>query len=132
MRARKYNKRIDVYQVTNVSDGFGGNGVGVPTLIARSWCKLITLNKLDRNTDVGIIDTIDTIVIQLRKRNDLDYNSKNMYFVYRSEKYIMQSEPINVGFEDREIQITLKRESKKGTTSSAGNQHQHQNQHGSG
>ena len=44
---------------------------------------------------------------------DLAYNSKNQFFKYRGLKYIIQGTPINIGFEDREIQITLKQESLK-------------------
>ena len=113
MRARKYTKKIQVWQTTKVSDGFGGNGV-TNELITSTWCEIITLDKLYRNTDFGVTDTANTIVIRLRKRNDLTYNSLNQFFKYRGEKYLLQGTPINVGFEDREIQITLTRESVKG------------------
>lgn len=112
MRARKYNKKIEVWQTAPVIDGFGGSIVS-ETLITRSWCHLTTLDRVTRSTDFGITETNDTIIIKLRKRNDLTYNSKNLFFKYRGLKYIIQSEPINIGFEDREIQITLKQESLK-------------------
>jgi hypothetical protein len=112
MRARKYNKRLEIWQTSPVSDGFGGSTLQ-PTLITYSWCKLVTLDRNSRSTDFGITDTTDTIILQLRKRNDLAYNSKNQFFKYRGLKYIIQGTPINVGFEDREIQITLKQESLK-------------------
>ena len=112
MRARKYNKKIEVWQTAPLSDGFGGSTIS-ETLLTSSWCSINTLDRISRSTDFGITDTNDTIVVQLRKRNDLIYNSKNLYFKYRGYKYLIQSEPINIGFEDREIQITLKRESVK-------------------
>lgn len=112
-RARKYNKRIEVWQTLPVQNEWGGSTV-TPQLITTTWCELITTNTAYRSTDMGIIDTTDTITIKLRKRNDLTYNSKNQYFKYRGFKYVIQTEPINVGFEDREIQITLKKEMSKG------------------
>lgn len=113
MRARKYTKKIELWQTTKVVDGFGGNGI-TTELITSTWCEIITLDKLYRNTDFGVTDTANTIVIRLRKRNDLTYNSLNQFFKYRGEKYLLQGTPINVGFEDREIQITLTRESVRG------------------
>lgn len=113
MRARKYTKKIEVWQTTKVSDGFGGNGV-TTELLSSTWCEILTPDKLIRNTDFGVTDTANTIIVRLRKRNDLPYNSVNQFFVYRGDKYLLQGTPINVGFEDREIQITLTRESQKG------------------
>jgi len=113
MRARKYTKKIEVWQTTKVSDGFGGNGV-TNELLASSWCEILTPDKLMRNTDFGVTGTANTIIARLRKRNDLPYNSVNQFFVYRGDKYLLQGAPINVGFEDREIQITLTRENING------------------
>lgn len=108
MRARKYNKKVEVWQTSKVSDGFGGSTIA-NTKIADTWCDITTLNSLSRSTEFGIIDTSDTLILKLRKRNDLTYNSKIHYFVYRDEKYLIQGQPVNIGFEDREIQITVKR-----------------------
>jgi len=134
MRARKYNKRIEVWQtLPEAQDEFGDKSV-TPQLITTTWCELITTNTVYRSTDMGIIDTTDTITIKLRKRNDLTYNSKNQFFKYRGLKYVIQTEPINVGFEDREIIITLKKEMSKGvdTITPIGNQNQNQNQNQNG
>lgn len=113
MRARKYNKRVEIYQTTPKSNGYTVNGGTDETLIATSWCQIVTLDKISRNTDLGIIDTTNTVVMRLRKRNDLNYNGINQFFKYRGLKYIIQGHPVNVGFEDREIQITLVRQPSK-------------------
>lgn len=110
MRARKYNKQIEIWQTTKVSDGFGGNTV-TTELIAKSFCKIITNNNIYQNKEFGLSETTNRIVVQLRKRNDITYNSKNQFVMYRGDKYIISSEPVNIGFEDREIQITLTKES---------------------
>lgn len=110
MRARGYNKKIEVWQTTIDADGYGGNGV-TNTLISSSWCNIKTPNKNYRSTDDGVTDTTNTLIVTLRKRNDLVYNSLNLYFVYRGVKYIISSEPVNVGFEDRDIQILITKES---------------------
>lgn len=108
MRARKYNKKVELWQTSLVSDGFGGSGVS-PNLLKSIWCKFITLDRISRSTDLGLTETTNTLIIQLRKRSDFDFNSETMFFKYRGDNYMIQSEPINVGFEDREIQITLKK-----------------------
>ena len=112
MRARKYNKRVELWQTAPSQNQYGGNVV-TETLITRTWANIRTSNSLSRSTDFGVTDTNDTIILTLRKRNDLTYNSLNQYFKYRGYKWIIQGTRINVGFEDREIQITLKRESIK-------------------
>jgi len=110
MRARGYNKQIELWQTTKVSDGFGGNGV-TNELITRTWCNIKTpLNGSYRTTEEGVTDTFNSLIITLRKRNDVVYNSLNLFFKYRGDKYIINSEPINVGFEDREIQIMIIKE----------------------
>lgn len=125
MRARKYNKKIELWQTTFVQNEWGGTPNN-ETLLGKLWCQLVTTNKPYRVTELGIIDTTDTINIKLRKRSDFDFNTKNQYFIYRNERYIMQTEPININFEDREVLITLKKASLKGATSTPpfGNQNQ--------
>ena len=112
-RARKYNKKIQLWQTAPIVNEWGGNTVS-ETLLTTTWCEIKTPNTTYRSTEFGITDTTDTIVLRLRKRNDLTYNSENQFFKYRGKRYIIESEPINIGFEDREIQITLKKEMLKG------------------
>ena len=136
MRARKYNKRIELWQTTG-NNGSSRNQYGgsysAPILITKTWCKVITPNSLSRSTDFGITDTNDTIIIELRKRNDLQYNSLNQFFRFNGNRWNIQGTPINKGFDNREIQITLKRESISSADTIEpiqGNQHQHQNGQG--
>ena len=53
MRARKYNKVVELWQTAPSFDGFGGNTVS-STLITKTWCKFITLDRISRSTDFGI------------------------------------------------------------------------------
>lgn len=107
MRARGYNKRVDIYENTAVSDGYGGNTV-TTAKIGTSWAKIETFKVNGRNsaiTDFGILDANNAITITLRKRNDITYDVKTHYFVYRDEKYIIKSFPVNNNFEDSVIQM---------------------------
>jgi head-tail adaptor len=104
MSCRRKSKRVEIWQTSNVPNGFGGNSVS-ETLITSSWAEVITLNNTNRSTDIGITSATNTIKIKLRKRNDITYNSINQFIKYRGYKYIIQNQPFNVGFRDEEIEI---------------------------
>ena len=112
MRSRKLSKRIEIWQTSNVSDGFGGNTVA-EILIASSWAEIITLNDVNRSTDIGITSSTNTIKVRLRKRNDITYNSINQYLKYRGFKYIIKNQPFNVDFRDDVIEIIAVKEELK-------------------
>ena len=112
MRSRKLSKRIEIWQTSNVSDGFGGNTVD-ETLITSSWAEIITLNDVNRSTDIGITSATNSIKVRLRKRKDITYNSINQYLKYRGFKYIIQNQPFNVGFRDDVIEILAVKEELK-------------------
>ena len=109
MRSRKLSKRIEIWQTSNVSDGFGGNTVA-ETLITSSWVEIITLNDVNRSTDIGITSATNSIKVRLRKRKDITYNSINQYLKYRGFKYIIKNQPFNVGFRDDIIEIIAVKE----------------------
>lgn len=135
--SRKYNKKIEVWQTTRGKDEFGDSLI-TPTLLTKTWCNIVTptnVNSSNRSTEFGLTDTSNRLVLKLRKRSDITYNSKNIYFIYRSEVYNIISEPINVNFEDSEIQITVEKVPNNRVfevTNGQGNQHQHQHQNGQG
>lgn len=112
MRSRRLNKRIEVWSATPTSDGFGGNTI-TEALLTSSWAEIKTAkpNRSDLTTDNGILDTNNSVVITLRKRNDLTYDSQIHFFKYRGEKYIINSFPVNVDFEDSFIKIICTKES---------------------
>ena len=109
MRSRKLSKRIEIWQTSNVSDGFGGNTVD-ETLITSSWAEIITLNDVNRSTDIGITSATNSIKVRLRKRKDITYNSINQYLKYRGFKYIIKNQPFNIGFRDDVIEIIAVKE----------------------
>ena len=67
----------------------------------------------NRTTDLGITETNQGVLFTLRKRNDLAYNSINQYILYRGTKYIINSFPDNVNFNDSYIEISASRETQK-------------------
>tara|TARA_R110000822_G_scaffold274792_2_gene397079 strand:- start:278 stop:643 length:366 start_codon:yes stop_codon:yes gene_type:complete len=115
MRNRKLSKRIEIWQTSDVPDGFGG-GTNTETLITSSWAEIITLNDTNRSTDIGITSATNTIKVRLRKRKDIHYNSINQFLKYRGSKYIIKNQPINVGFRDDVIEIVAVKEELKSVT----------------
>lgn len=110
--ARKYNKQVEIWQTTPVSDGFSGSHSS-EELITKTWAHIRTMNFNYRRTEEGITQSADKLVFTLRKRNDLTYNALNMYIKYRGYRYDIQETPLNKGFEDSEIEIVGIRESVK-------------------
>ena len=112
MRSRAFNKRIEIWDSIVVSDGFSGNTVN-DYLVTSTWAKITTFNPGSRNnltTDFGILNTQNAIVIVLRKRNDITFNTATQFVKYRGNKYTISTDPTNVNFEDSYIQFIGQRQ----------------------
>lgn len=91
MKAREYDKRIEVWEVgAPVSDGFGGGIAGEPTKIATSWAKLVTEGLGRKAHSFGIVEFNDPLLFLVRGRNDLPYNGRNLFLMYLGDKYVIQ------------------------------------------
>ena len=108
MRSRRYTKRIEIYETTNVADGYGGNTVS-EALLGESWCELKTIKNPKRFVDLGINDILNTIVINVKHRNDLTYNGVNQYLKYNGNKYIIKG-ITNLNLKDNDIEIIATKE----------------------
>lgn len=98
MRARVFNKRIEVWQALKVSDTFGGNTIN-ETLVTTTWAKLTTQTG-EEVSGLGLDYTKGTITAVVRKRNDITYNSTTLFIKYRDKKYNIVSFPTNDNFTD--------------------------------
>jgi len=116
MRSRAFNKRVEIWGTATVADTFGGNTVS-ESLLSTSWTKIETVkpNRGDLNTNIGILDASNSIIITLRKREDLNYNMTTMFIKYRGEKYIINSFPANIDFKDNLIKIVCTKEGNNAT-----------------
>ncbi len=116
MRSRRFTKRVQIWQAESEPDGFGGNTIK-DELITSSWAELKVLtnnrNASRNTTDFGISNTQLGVMVTLRKRNDINYNSINQYMMYNNEKYIISSFPTNVNFDNSLITfIAVKQDTK--------------------
>ena len=111
MRGRDFSKRIDIYEVAEVSNGYGGYTVS-ESLVTTTWAKIESVSQNERNlAEFGIDDPQNTVRITVRKRNDLDLSSEIHLIKYRSSDYILISAPTNTNFTDRFITFLAKRRS---------------------
>ena len=111
MRARKFRKRIEIYQLTNVPDGFGGNTIS-ESLLGESWCDITTVSGVDV-TEFGINNTQLVVEITTRKRSDLNYNTINQLIKYKGENYTIISFPTDQDYEGSFIRFLAVKEQDK-------------------
>ena len=116
MRARRLSNRVQIWQTESVSDGFGGN-TNKDYQLTDSWAEVKTLGNSSKYSksveNFGITDRFNSIVVTMRKRNDISYNSINQYLVFKGISYIFQSQPANVDFRDDSIVLIATRQSIK-------------------
>ena len=97
--ARQFNKRIEVWQTVPVADGFGGKRktANSDNIITTTWAKLETLDST-QVTALGLDYTKSSLLVTVRKRNDVIFNSKTLYIKYRGNKYTITSFPTDENF----------------------------------
>ena len=112
MRSRAFNKRVEIWGLTAVSDGFGGNTL-TETLLATSWAKIETTNpnRGDLGGDGGILDATSSIIITMRKREDLTIDVQTQFIKYAGVKYVINSNAIDLDFKDSFIKVVCTKES---------------------
>ena len=110
MRARQFNRKIEIWQTTNVADGFGGSSTPTNELITTSWAAIRTHKDTRRDTDVGVSDYSEKLDITMRYRNDIQYNSVNQFLMYRGVKYTFTMSPMNMDFNEAFITLTASRQ----------------------
>ncbi len=108
MRNRQSRKRIEIYQTTTTVNEFGGRSTS-DELITSSWANLTTLTNsrkyMSSSQNLGINDVSNTIVVKLRKRNDITYNAINQYIKYNGFRYNIITNPIDVDFNNSYIEF---------------------------
>lgn len=118
MISRKLNKRIEIWKLTQVSDGFGGYTVS-EALINRSWAHIKTFQagRFQGNlSDFGIVAGQNAVQFTVRRRNDLTYDLGTMFIKYRNVKYTISTAPTDIDFNDNTITFMGVAETTKSNT----------------
>lgn len=117
MRARKIKKRIEVWQIVEIADGFGGNKK-YNQQITTTWAEVKTLNSLGSKfgvklSDFGISETQTAISVKVRLRSDFTYNSINQFIKYRGDSYTINTFPTNTDYDNSYVQFIAVKEAVK-------------------
>lgn len=86
-KSRKYNKRVEIWKVTQVSDGFGGQTTQ-KALDKEVWMH-ISSNISGRAIEQGITDALTTLKFEQRYRTGIDI--QDTFFKYKGQEYVLQS-----------------------------------------
>lgn len=103
MIARKYNKRIKVYETSLTQNEFGGNSQTV-NLLFTSWAEIVTNGVGYKATDFGLDTFENPVLFNCRYRNDFVYQGRTLHVEYKSKKYIIKGVR-NIGVSDLEMQL---------------------------
>jgi len=102
MLAREYDRLIEIWVNTPVSDGFGGNNM-VSSLVKKIYCKIKTGAgaKFER---FGIMDFKNPVIFSVRgNKNGITY-TENHFVKYKGSSYMIKGiEP--VGLDGQELNL---------------------------
>ncbi len=101
MSARRFNKRIEIYEISDVADGYGGNTV-TSTLLATVWAFIRSVKSINLE-DYGLDATQLAVKITVRHRADIDYESGNHFIKYQGNEYTIISFPTDLDFDHKFI-----------------------------
>ncbi len=100
--ARKYTTKIEIWQPTEVSDGYGGYTT-TETMQKKVWAGVRTNGAGFKFQQFGLNDFKNPVIFFIRAKNNINFNEKT-FIVYKGHRYEVK------GFEDRDldnIEITL-------------------------
>jgi head-tail adaptor len=102
MIARKYDRIIEMWITTTVSDGFGGNTV-TTALDYTLWAN-VTTNNASRTNENGQNDNFVQVVFTVRNNPNLNISIKDNFIKYNNVIYNIDS-ILNIDLDNIDIQI---------------------------
>jgi hypothetical protein len=102
MISRKYDRIIEMWITTTVSDGFGGNTV-TTALDYTLWAN-VTTNNASRTNENGQNDNFVQVVFTIRNNPNLNISIKDNFIVYNNVIYNIDS-ILNIDLDNIDIQI---------------------------
>jgi SPP1 family predicted phage head-tail adaptor len=102
MIARKYDRIIEMWTTTTVSDGFGGNTV-TTALDYTLWAN-VTTNNASRTNENGQNDNFVQVVFTIRNNPNLNISIKDNFIKYNNVIYNIDS-VLNIDLDNIDIQI---------------------------
>jgi SPP1 family predicted phage head-tail adaptor len=102
MIARKYDRIIEMWITTTVSDGFGGNTV--TTALDYSVWANVTTNNASRTNENGQNDNFVQLVFTIRNNPNINISIKDNFIKYNNVIYNIDS-VLNIDLDNIDIQI---------------------------
>jgi SPP1 family predicted phage head-tail adaptor len=102
MIARKYDRIIEMWITTTVSDGYGGNIV-TTAQDYNLWAN-VTTNQSSRTNENGQNDNFVQVIFTVRNNQNLNISIKDNFIVYNSVIYNIDS-VLNIDLDNIDIQI---------------------------
>jgi SPP1 family predicted phage head-tail adaptor len=103
MIARQYTRKIKIYKLDSVADGYGGNTV-TDILIGSFWAE-VKQNSAFKDNSVGFSSIKNNYSFKIRTTDKITESIDRLYIVYRNKKYVVNDVIYNDEF-FREINIT--------------------------
>lgn len=100
--ARKYTTKIEIWQSTEVPDGFGGYTT-TETMQKKVWAGVRTNGAGFKFQQFGLNDFKNPVIFFIRAKNNINFNEKT-FIKHNGKRYEVK------GFEDRDldnIEITI-------------------------
>lgn len=89
MLARKYAKKIQIWQNTTISDGFGGNTIGEPVLVGSFFAEILQ-NSAFKDVTLGQSNLKNNYTFRVRESGKLHTEIEDCYIVFRDKKYVIK------------------------------------------
>jgi hypothetical protein len=102
MISRKYDRIIEMWITTTVSDGFGGNTV-TTALDYTLWAN-VTTNNASRTNENGQNDNFVQVIFTVRNNPNLNISIKDNFIKYNSVIYNIDS-ILNIDLDNIDIEI---------------------------
>ena len=103
MKRNDFNKRINIYSVQPVADGYGGYSTSA-TLVDTVWAKVESLGAGSNTTEYGLEDASRSARFTVRKGNII--LSSDFFIEYRDVMYKIVTGPVEIDFKNRFIEFT--------------------------
>jgi len=102
--SRAFNKRVDLWGLTSVDDGYGGKLVNEQYVMS-VWANIKTVGVGNSYiaSNFGVVNADQAVIFTFRKRRDINYNIKGMFIVYRDKRYTVATHPNNEDYKDNLI-----------------------------
>lgn len=95
MIARNYTTKIEIWQNTEVSDGFGGY-VHEPTLLKKVWAAKETKGAGYKFQQFGLNDFKNPVIFRIRGKNNIQFN-EDTFVIFKGKRYEIKGiEDVNI------------------------------------